>query len=537
MQRVRGSAARGRAVRGTATLGTVLCLVVAAIAPVARADEPDLGTGMDRKWMETLEAKIDDHLWWGQLAEITYGSPKRVPGDVVSGGAWGDSGLWTGTYMAAQAFRYAVAQQKIVAGEGAGYWEAQRDEALDRLRVMVDKYHLLVNIADGWVHTSEPYVDPDDKQPIGFGGGVITGEKGMLMRACTPESGAPGIRIEPGGNRRIFGPFGWNGESWYCETAPSRDTYAGTTFGLLTAYDLVGDALGDGRREQIREDVLAMATFLVKYGWNYPRPHGYVSIPEVNDGHDFDNFISPLFVYVPMARLNMAQAARHVATGTDEQTKWDTVYAEELASQGPMLAASMEIDAVEPNAGYFKYNLHHLTGYSLVRLETDPAVRALYMQALGVMDKTTGDDVNAHFETITYALTGDESRLGDAIAHVREWREYRARIDTGVPTRNSIRCGAELACVPNDQREIGDGLVVIPGSSGQRAARPLPVADRPPTDFLWQRPPTQLDGDAGAEHEAPGVDYLLPYWMLRYHTEVAIPASNPFPPYPGPAHF
>jgi hypothetical protein len=64
----------------------------------------------------------------------------------------------------------------------------------------------------------------------------------------------------------------------------------------------------------------------------------------------------------------------------------------------------------------------------------------------------------------------------------------------------------------------------------------LPVADRPPTDFLWQRPPTQLNGWTSATHAAPGVDYLLPYWMLRYFEDVAPPALNPFPPYPGPSH-
>ena len=30
-------------------------------------------------------------------------------------------------------------------------------------------------------------------------------------------------------------------------------------------------------------------------------------------GHDFENFISPLFIQVPLAKLNMANMARHVA--------------------------------------------------------------------------------------------------------------------------------------------------------------------------------------------------------------------------------
>jgi hypothetical protein len=504
-------------------LGSVLvALLVVAGAPAAAADEAD-----DLALMLELEARIEDHLVADQLVEVDYGTGDHTPGDITSVGGWGDSGLWTGAYLAAESFRFATAEAKLAAGDDVAFWTEQRVEALDRVERMVDKYDLLVNIAEGWHTETELQQNPSDVSPIGFGGGVIQGERGMLMRACAPVDSPPHLAM--GDNKRVFGPFPWKGVDYKCETAPSRDTYAGTTFGLLAAFDL-GDALGD-RRNMIRDDVITLTSFLVEHGWTYPRPHGNVSIPGVQGGHDFDNFISPLFTYVPLARLNMVQAARHVAAGTDAQGFWDAVWVEELASQGPMLAASMEVDALQPNDGYYKYNLHHLTGYSLVRLEEDPAVRDLFMQALGVMDHTTGDDVNAHFETITYALTGETARRDAAIAHLREWRDYR----DNVTVDNRPQCGTEIECVPEDQLETDD--IVVPGTSTDlRARHPLPVADRPPTDFVWQRPPTQLVGATSVTHEAPGVDFLLPYWMLRYHTEVAAPALTPFPAWPGPAH-
>jgi hypothetical protein len=387
--------------------------------------------------------------------------------------------------------------------------------------------------------------NPTDKHDRpDFGGGVIQGEPGMLMRACAPTDAPAKWDMAP--NERVFGPFPWeDGKEYVCETAPSRDTYAGTTFGLLAAFDMVSQD-DPAMRSLIRDDILALGNFMVKYGWNYPRPHGYVSAPPI--GHDFDNFISPLFVYVPMARLNLANAARHVAAvagSADQQAKWEAVWTEELATQGPILAASMEVDAVQPNSGYFKYNLHHLTGMSLGRLVSDPVSKLIVKQALGVMDKTTGDDVNAHFEAITYALTGEHARLDAAVQHLREWRSYRSRTDLGGTTDNASKCGVSIACVPDDQLDVmvdspagGNPLdVTVPGTTTNLRARlPLPVADRPPTDFLWQRPPTQLNGSTNATHETPGVDYLLPYWMLRYYTEVAPPALDPFPTWPGPAH-
>jgi hypothetical protein len=50
-----------------------------------------------------------------------------------------------------------------------------------------------------------------------------------------------------------------------------------------------------------------------------------------------------------------------------------------------------------------------------------------------------------------------------------------------------------------------------------RARKPLPVAARAYTDFLWQRAPFRLHqpGDERIEHS--GLDYILPYWMARYH--------------------
>lgn len=533
----------------------------ASAAPSAKAKGPKpidpcapvLACGEDLEAALDLERRIADNIVADQLVEIEYNTAEKLPGDIRGVGAWGDSGLWTGTYLAAESFRYATATKYLKASkrlseDQIAFWTAQRDESYERVKAMVAKYHLLTNIAREWRTEFSPSVTPGDptknRVPASFGGGVIAGEPGMLMRACAPVDSPPNLAM--GRNQRVFGPWMWeDGVEYICETAPSRDTYAGTTFGLLAAFDLV--SVDDrGMRALIRDDILTLANFLVKYGWNYPRPHGNISAPPT--GHDFDNFVSPLFVYVPLARLNMTQAARHVANaagGHAARSKWNAIWAEELATQGPALAASMEIDAVQPNEGYFKYNLHHLTGYSLTRLESDPATRELFLQALGVMDRTTRDDVNAHFETITYGITGEGDRLSDAVTHLREWRGYRARIETGVPTDNAARCaqnGGDLACVPQDQLDVvvspeNEVGATVPGSSSRLRARyPLAVADRPPTDFLWQRPPTQLNGWAPATHQAPGVDYLLPYWMIRYLTEVAPPASTPFPPYPGPTH-
>jgi hypothetical protein len=567
---LRATGALALAVLCTAGLGTFARAGNVAPAPLAS----DVVTMLD------LEAKMADSLRDGHAVPIEFGSPARTPGNVVGTGGWGDSGLWTGVYLGGEAMRYSVANKHLAERQHGNnhqgdqdqqgnnedsqqFWTAQRDQALTRIRAILAAEHRDINIAEDWAGSLKVPPGVNTTNPSGehladFGGGIIQGERGMIMRACTPVGlGRLGV-VDPtvdaanpvnNNSNRVF-RITWthgDGRTYNCEASPSRDTYAGLTFGLLTAFDLVGPDAKD-LRDQIRTDLVAMGDFLLKYGWNYPRPHGYVSAK-----HDFDGAISPLMVYVPMARLNLTNAVRHVVdTGgaAADQQKWDAVWTEELANQGPQLAASLEIDSAQPNAGYYKFNLHHLTSFNLLRTTTG-VERDLILRSVGAMDKTTRDDINAHFEAITYAMTGDKPRLDAAVTHLHQWLAYRASVESGTPVRNSPRCGSTLVCVPDDQYDVAvdqaprGAVTWFPGqpavppvskAAGPRAARPLPVALRPPSDFIWQRPPTALDGSQGAVERTPGIDYLTPYWMIRYFTEVAPPAATPIPEWAGPAH-
>ena len=539
--------------------------------------------------MVDLETKMTDSLQFGHAVPVVFDSPDQTVGHVVSAPYWGDTELWTGVYLGGESMRYAVAKHYLTttspdhgksmgmgnSGNAPGhnkdtlsddereFWTAQREESLARVRTILAAEHRDINIAEDWtgelrVPPSVNTQDPSGPHSADFGGGVIHGERGMVTRGCTPVGLGP-LGINPP-NSDAANPINnhsnhvyeitWqhgDGGRYYCETSPSRDTYAGLVFGLLTAFDMVGPD-ESALRAQIRDDVLAMADFLVKYGWNFPRPNGYVGTR-----NDEDGFISPLMLHVPMARLNIANAARQVADAAGsaaDRQKWDAVWAEELASQGPILGSSLEVNSAQPNEGYFKFNLDHLNGFNLLRT-LKGSERDVMLRGFAAMDKTTRDDINAHFEAITYAVTGDVGRRDAAVTHLGEWLTYRSATGDGQPIHNSARCGSEFACVPKDQDDLavdqvpGGSVTWYPGApdapplsnaSGLRAARPLPVAVRPPADFLWQQPPTALDGQQSPSWREPGIDFLTPYWMLRYYTEVAPPLSTPFPEWVGPAH-
>ena len=53
---------------------------------------------------------------------------------------------------------------------------------------------------------------------------------------------------------------------------------------------------------------------------------------------------------------------------------------------------------------------------------------------------------------------------------------------------------------------------------GSQAAAPIPVADRCPHTFLWWASPyARQDCTAAPKHITMPADYLLTYWMGRYH--------------------
>ena len=557
----------------------VACLLlVPAVSTAAHAGRPalpPLAGEVEVGAMLDLERKMDDALRVGHAVPIVFGTPEQVPGDVVAAPYWGDTELWTGVYLGGQAMRYAVAQRYLSgkgkdkdtangkAPGGRDFWEAQRDAALARIRPILEAFHRDINIAEDWQEElmAPPAVnsqDPTGPHTADFGGGVVRGERGMITRGCTPvglgplginpPSRDPGNPINDHANH-VF-EITWtsgDGGTYNCETSPSRDTYAGLTFGLMLAFDLVGPD-DPALTAQIRDDVLAMASFLVKYGWQFPRPHVYVGLD-----NDEENFVSPLMAQTPSARLNIANAARRVAAvaGTaEDQQRWNAVWAEELATQGPLLGVEKEVNTAQPHSGYFKFNLDHLTGFTLLRT-TEGAERELLAQGFAVMDASTRDDANAHFEALTYGLTGEVERRDAAVAHLRDWLDYRAATSGGVLVDNEARCGAGLECVAKDRDDLafdvaGERRVTwnpgapdaapVSSSAGLRAKDPIPVAQRPPGDFLWQEPPTKLNGQQPANAREPGIDYLTPYWTVRYVDEVVEPALRPFPAWVGPRH-
>lgn len=242
--------------------------------------------------------------------------------------------------------------------------------------------------------------------------------------------------------------------SWIGNT--SRDQYLGVFFGLSVAYEHV-----PALHAAIRPLATRILDHLLGENW---RP----------------------FLLRPDHILAMLQIGRQI-----HPERFTTIYEEHRTRLADSVSLPVAFDSLSTSS-YFKFNLIYTSFYSLIRLEDSP-VKATYSSAYAIARRYTAGHQNAFFNILDHALTApDLRRDAETLALLDQWL-LRPRRDSFVDRANEV-----------------------PVCSGQ-ACEPLPVERRVPTDFLWQRSPFQLAGGGAGTIGNAGVDYILPYWMARYH--------------------
>jgi hypothetical protein len=372
------------------------------------------------------------HVPYGTVLNPIYSSDGR---QIVNYTRCGDSAIWTGHYLAAEAYRFAVT--------GA-------PQALANLRGALAGLTLLVDVT----------------------------RTGLLSRCAFPADSpyAAAIRGEEGHNGVYQVTL--DGKAWQWVGNTSRDQYSGVFFGLGTAYDLVVDP---GIRASIASLATRMLNNLLQYSWNVVMPDGSVST---------------FFTLRPDQELALLQVGAHLNA---------PAFASEYSRMAGRLAFTVPVplgvDAADDHSSYFKFNLAFINLFSLIRLERDSGNRGWYEKGFDEVRGTTNNHLNAHFNMIDRALHGpDRARDAETRSILNAWLK-RPRTDVFIDWRGKIpSCG-----------------------NPDTACHPLPVEDRPPSDFLWQLNPFQLEGGGSGIIETAGIDYILPYWMGRYYGVVREP--------------
>jgi hypothetical protein len=194
------------------------------------------------------------HMPYGTILDPVFASSDpSSPGysDLVGYTRAGDSAIWTGHYLAAEAFRYKVTRSPDAL--------ANASKALQGIQSLLD----------------------------------ITGSD-VLARCLVPTNSpyASSIQQQEAGNGIYYNNLG--GQSYFWIGNTSRDQYSGVVFGLSVAYDMIDDT---NLRGLIEQDLTRILIYLLVHNWNVVMPDGKVSTT---------------FVFRPDQQLSFLQAGRKV---------------------------------------------------------------------------------------------------------------------------------------------------------------------------------------------------------------------------------
>lgn len=434
----------------------------------------------------------------------------------------GDSALWTGTFLAAEALR--------LRATGAA-------DARARVLRLVDTMHLWLNVA---------------------------GEPGMLVRWAKESSTSFPFAIGDYdcSAQRVHCGVPYGAKTYDFVGHISRDQYQGVMLGLALAYEALTSA-DEAARETIRKDVVTFVKELMKERslplaitykgvalpvTNVPIRFVVVSPREMQDGkafieigasgdksasmYGFQEFIpdlSDVLRHVPgigllggaipipraSSAIMLASFFRVALAVTDGAPAWAKdraeIYAYYTGHAGEggnvkdwLAVAKQWNDGGGCGGDYYGNNITMMPMYDLARLEDDPARAAIVKDdVLGARLWPAFAPTKNSFFSFIYAAVGSAPPADVAAGAIAQLGGFppAPRVHRAVDLRSSPK-------YPSHDPTCADEV---------DHATAVDVADRPAADFLWQRQPWGLYDPGDPAQTYPGVDYLVAYFLGRRH--------------------
>jgi len=456
-----------------------------------------------------------NHLPAGQLANARFKTTSHKT--VVGWGGTGDSAIWTGTYLAAEAFRLKVT--------GA-------PDARANVRKLVEAVHQQFK-----VHGHPGYL------------ARFSGELGKDSRIDAHYDAK-----DPTSHKVTY-----KGKSYFWEGDTSRDQYQGVLLGYSMAYDVLTSA---SHKQMIREDMVNLATELLKERKNikitiefyalgkwqkfsvpvklkhvvmnpseYSSGGPYVQVGEKSNPTAYEKTVMrgfreyfPDFSYllkqVPLIGLLVPsvpragsaimlanimriaiQTTNGVAAYAKQNASFKATYAKEINGWLKIMKGWISSSALQCWKGYFGHNIDLTPLYNLIRLEPNKILKAAF--AKDVLEKCFWKVVKNHKNVwFSYIYTSQgpatssmAAPIAAATAQLKQFPDP-PQADKNIDLTKTGKYPLSKNC--KDQSSVA-----------------LDVKDRMPDDFIWQREPFKLKNSGDPKSVYPGADYLLTYWMAR----------------------
>jgi hypothetical protein len=427
---------------------------------------------------DVLEDRADDHNAWantyniqpvGGIGYVYFTEPGSFDIDHYS---LGDSTIWTGTYLASEAFRYAVT--------------GDQDAKDNAIRT---------------VHALDAHLK-------------ITGVPGFIARCAAPDV-APYNTAYTSHDRYVQGVGEWEGYFWINNT--SRDQYSGWFFGMTLAYDLIDD---EPTRELIRDDIAAVIANLTENNWWIIGENGSPTDagPQVLSGF----------------RLAWLAAAARILDTPELHEMYEDLYAADQTffalsnfswlnkyyqyygfNLSHLNFFTLWRNETNPERRAFYLDAFHKMIWPHVKHTHNVFFDGIYLancERAGECRDTAETMADVQVQLFDF----QDPPVAEVPKEIPEWE-----LDPFAVFMSDLI----------DQLGIRDLLDIR-----YQTADPRTVAYRCPRSFMWQKSPYNLDCPGGDGTEVyPGVDYMLSYWMGRYYdlidpgntNDVFWPADDP----------
>jgi hypothetical protein len=416
----------------------------------------------------------------------------------------GDAALWSGTSLAAEAWRYRTTGAPDAAAE------------LARLTATL---HRLFNVAGEPAYLARLAVPSGDTTPLEY------------MSGCT--------------NADWHCNTQYAGGSWDWYGHISRDAYTGVMLGYDAAYAATRD---ESVRAAIRADVVVLARELMKDRM-VPATVTVSGIPidktlaltnvvlspsEMTNGRititvggsnelygareflpDFAGVLTQIVgVSPPVPRPSsaiMLGAFFRMALAMTDGVAGQAATHQELAAyydahaDGWLDVAAEWSFSANCGSGYYANHIAFIMAYVWARLETDAARGARIRDAVldGKMWAALSGQKNPYFAFLWGATRTplEPPVIATAAAEL-------AQFPPGPRVHVAVDHSSDAKYLPHDSSCTSEPMA-------DTATNAVDVADRVIEDFLWQRGPWRLQDPGNAAEVYPGVDFLAAYWAAR----------------------
>jgi hypothetical protein len=455
----------------------------------------------------------------GSVGSAHYADPGTWA-DVDNMNGIGDSAIWTGTYLAAEALRL----------EATGAADARAN-----VKALAGKLHVLMNVA---------------------------GQPGLLSRFAVPSGTVWPFSVPDHncGDGRTHCDVAYDGGTWDWIGHISRDQYQGVMLGFALAYEALGEA-DEPTRTLIRDDVVVLVEELMK--------DRQVPIKITFNGTAIPQFnVTMRFIVLAPAEMDNGAVILIVDTNNTSASEMYgfqefTPNLQDVLKQMPLIGglvpsiprassaimlasffrvALLVTDGVPAyatrRAAILDYYLHH--GGDGGNVNDWLTIAKTYSETNSCGDSYFGHNISMEPMYNLARLEDDATLQGvirnDVLAG-KMWPLFRATkncffsyiyaANVASPEAGTVDgANTQLAQFPApprvhvavDLRADPDYLPHQSGCTDQvDHSKAVDVGERPVGDFLWQRHPWGLY-DAGDPYQTePGVDYLVAYWMARHH--------------------